>query len=331
MYAKGVYGSMWMDVWQTCSCSPPSLVNVRLYLVFKDVLCGLHRNFTTYPFIMSAGSSVILEKLPEELVEVGVRTYGPRVWPIREVQRTSLCKNKWIELDGLEFQHRNGDTSESIDIGGGFWEVVKRTTRIPGMTVDSAECVPIVYYTDGRPPALLIIANVRPPVGRGVLELPAGLLDPEESITSCAIRELYEETGFTGEAVAAAAAEEEVHGVDIAEQASTWPRSYACPWFSDEYMANVGIVINGSSSENCSIACMKPDETESLQAWTLPLPSLPESLHKLAEVYNYGIEGKLLCFVQGFVLSRQLTGVAATDASGIQAAVAAAVATPSTG
>lgn len=261
------------------------------------------------------------------LAEVGVRTYGPRVWPIREVQRTSLCKNKWIELDGLEFQHRNGDNSDSTDIGGGFWEVVKRTTRIPGMIVDSAECVPIVHYTDGRPPALLIIANVRPPVGRGILELPAGLLDPEESITACAIRELYEETGFTGVAVAEEIGEADREASSSSESL-TWPRSYACPWFSDEYMANVGVVINGNAPENCSIACMKPDETESLQAWTLPLPSLPESLHKLAEVYNYGIEGKLLCFVQGFVLSRQLTGIAPTDAGGIQAAVHAAVATP---
>jgi ADP-ribose pyrophosphatase len=49
---------------------------------------------------------------------------------------------------------------------------------------------------DGR---ILMIENVRHAVGRSLLELPAGTLDPDERPEVCAARELEEETGYSAE------------------------------------------------------------------------------------------------------------------------------------
>jgi ADP-ribose pyrophosphatase len=41
----------------------------------------------------------------------------------------------------------------------------------------------------------------RPPANATVIEVPAGLMDPNESAETCALRELKEETGYVGELV----------------------------------------------------------------------------------------------------------------------------------
>jgi ADP-ribose pyrophosphatase len=68
--------------------------------------------------------------------------------------------------------------------GIGTYEVVRR----PG----AAAVVPIT--PDGE---VLLVRQFRPPVRQELLEIPAGLLDVEgEDALACAVRELYEETGF---------------------------------------------------------------------------------------------------------------------------------------
>lgn len=50
---------------------------------------------------------------------------------------------------------------------------------------------------------VLLEKQFRPPAGKVVIEFPAGLVDPSESLEECALRELKEETGYVGEVVAA--------------------------------------------------------------------------------------------------------------------------------
>lgn len=48
---------------------------------------------------------------------------------------------------------------------------------------------------------ILLQKQYRPPVDGVCIEIPAGLLDPNESIGRCAERELLEETGYVGHAI----------------------------------------------------------------------------------------------------------------------------------
>ena len=47
-------------------------------------------------------------------------------------------------------------------------------------------------------PELLLQKQYRPPIDKVVIEVPAGLVDGGESVETCAVRELKEETGYVG-------------------------------------------------------------------------------------------------------------------------------------
>ncbi|ANH70415.1 ADP-ribose pyrophosphatase [Mitsuaria sp. 7] len=57
----------------------------------------------------------------------------------------------------------------------------------------SGAAVIVPLFDDGR---VLLERQYRYPLGRVVLEFPAGKLDPDETPLRCAMRELFEETGF---------------------------------------------------------------------------------------------------------------------------------------
>ena len=52
-----------------------------------------------------------------------------------------------------------------------------------------------VIKTLGKPDEMLIVRQFRPPLMKDLLELPAGLVDANESCAQAALRELKEETG----------------------------------------------------------------------------------------------------------------------------------------
>lgn len=76
-------------------------------------------------------------------------------------------------------------------VASGQWEYVTRNTR--------QSAVGIVAVTDDR--KVILVEQFRPPVGRQVIELPAGLAgdrpgDEDEPLIEAAKRELFEETGY---------------------------------------------------------------------------------------------------------------------------------------
>lgn len=83
-----------------------------------------------------------------------------------------------------------------------IWESCSRPTRPSTSPIDSVGIVAILHHPShhpSAPPRIVLQKQFRPPVGRVVIELPAGLVDEGETAVECATRELKEETGYVGE------------------------------------------------------------------------------------------------------------------------------------
>jgi ADP-ribose diphosphatase len=106
-----------------------------------------------------------------------------------------LTNEKWLNLFAATYQ--NGDHV-------GRWVFASRKPgddpyKIAGRA-DAVLIVAILHEPD-RPPRLVLEREFRVPVGDYVIGMPAGLLDPGESVEDAVRRELREETGFEVTAV----------------------------------------------------------------------------------------------------------------------------------
>ncbi len=69
-------------------------------------------------------------------------------------------------------------------------------TRPKNSPIDGVGIVAILQKSSG--PELLLQKQFRPPINKVVIEVPAGLVDANESAAQSAVRELKEETGYVG-------------------------------------------------------------------------------------------------------------------------------------
>lgn len=104
---------------------------------------------------------------------MSARSQPPDVPPVTVASRR--VHDGWVGLrvDTLRFASGREGTVDVVDHPG-------------GVTL-------VAFDPQGR---LLLVRQYRHPVGRALLELPAGTLDPGESPERCAERELQEETGY---------------------------------------------------------------------------------------------------------------------------------------
>lgn len=91
---------------------------------------------------------------------------------------------------------------------GNFLDVHRDVIGLPGGDTATREyivhpgaVVVVPLLDDGR---LVLVRQHRYPLGRVLLEFPAGKIDPGEDTTRCGLRELTEETGYSAREVARA-------------------------------------------------------------------------------------------------------------------------------
>ncbi|GFZ43234.1 hypothetical protein JCM24511_00953 [Saitozyma sp. JCM 24511] len=93
---------------------------------------------------------------------------------------------KWLKLERIKWKDQEGKER--------FWEVANRKTR--GKSgVDSVHILALLHHPS-KPVSTIIIEQYRPPIGKTVIEFPAGLIDEGEDAATAALRELHEETGY---------------------------------------------------------------------------------------------------------------------------------------
>lgn len=90
----------------------------------------------------------------------------------------------------------------TIHRGRVFSLVTENVTLNTGVTTDieyiqhpgATAIIPMLDRTQ-----VILIKQYRHALGRDIWEIPAGTLDPQESVTTCAQRELIEETGYSAD------------------------------------------------------------------------------------------------------------------------------------
>lgn len=94
-------------------------------------------------------------------------------------------------------EHRLG--GETL-VAGGFLELRRDLVRLPDgheaareYIAHSGAVAVLPLLDDGR---IVLVRQYRYPIGKVLVELPAGKRDPNEGVLDCAARELLEETGY---------------------------------------------------------------------------------------------------------------------------------------
>ncbi|ORY28636.1 putative phosphoribosyl-ATP diphosphatase [Naematelia encephala] len=106
----------------------------------------------------------------------------PEILDVQELKTEA----KWLKLEKIHWKDQDGKERD--------WECANRTTKQPG-GVDSVHILAILHHPSD-PISTILIEQYRPPVGKTVVEFPAGLVDEGEDAETTALRELHEETGY---------------------------------------------------------------------------------------------------------------------------------------
>lgn len=183
---------------------------------------------------------------------------------------------KWIGLEKMSYLDPNGDTRE--------WDCAVRKTRNSG-GVDGIGMFTILKYKDGKADEVLLQKQFRPPVNGVCIEVPAGLIDDNESIETAALRELKEETGYIGKII------------------DSSPIMFNDPGFTNTNMSLVNVEVDMSLPENIDPQCSLEDN-EFIECFTVPLANLSEELKKLYD-QGYRLDGRLQNVSHGIEIARK--------------------------
>lgn len=183
---------------------------------------------------------------------------------------------KWIGLEKLTYQDPNGQQRE--------WDSAVRTTRSTG-GVDGIGILTILKYKDGRPEEIVLQKQFRPPVEGVCIEMPAGLIDENESIEEAALRELKEETGYVGKIV------------------GKTPTIFNDPGFTNTNLSLVTAEVDMSLPENLDPKTML-EENEFIECFSVPLKDFPQEMINL-DSQGYKLDARVENVAHGIRLAQQ--------------------------
>jgi len=155
------------------------------------------------------------------------------------VNSTTAANGRFLRLDLIEYQ--------AADASFHKWEAAQRN-------IASVAALVVATLRPGN--KIILVKQFRPPIGAYALELPAGLVDPGEDILAAAVRELKEETGYTGKPIW-----------------QTGPCASSAG-LSGELVSTVFMDIDATSSDNIN-PTQNLQDNEDIQVLVEPMSALP--------------------------------------------------------
>lgn len=192
----------------------------------------------------------------------------------------ALDKGNWIQTRKINYQDPNGAAR--------VWEMAVRTTRTETTNIDAVSIVALIS-SPGKPKELVVTKQFRPPTEKVVLELPAGLIDPKESVQSTAVRELIEETGYHGTFVRLSLDE----GVSL----------FSDPGLTNANMALAYVDVDGTEERNLHPQ-PELEEGEFIETFRVPLKGLLGHLSELCKREGCVMDARLYHFAVGLDLAQ---------------------------
>ncbi|XP_052083227.1 ADP-sugar pyrophosphatase-like [Mytilus californianus] len=154
-------------------------VSISVAYVLKQIHAKiLNRHFKSSTKVRNISVSAVVRKK---------MTDNNEIRQSRFVKEEEVSRGKWLSLNQITYTDPTGKERT--------WEAVSRTTSQTG---SDAVCVIAILKRMLKYDCLVLVKQYRPPMKCYTLEFPAGLIDPSETAATCGIRELKEETGYTG-------------------------------------------------------------------------------------------------------------------------------------
>ncbi|MFV0416748.1 MAG: NUDIX domain-containing protein [Chthoniobacterales bacterium] len=171
-----------------------------------------------------------------------------------------LHKGKWLSFGEIHSPLPSGNIKK--------WEFVTRSGSLDGVCI-----IPFKRDHNGIPGTLILIRQFRPPINAEIIEFPAGLIDPGQTAEESALRELREETGYTGRILSAG------------------PPIFNTPGMADENVVSFLVEVGEKFDQ-------QTEETENIEVLELPFRDLKKQLLELHERGIF-IDAKVWSFAEG--------------------------------
>lgn len=164
-----------------------------------------------------------------------------------------IASGNWLQLNEASYEDHYGNERK--------WEYASRR---------NSNGVVTVILEDQARANVLLVRQFRVPVGKFVWEFPAGLINKGETPIDAAMRELKEETGFTGQGF------------------SLSPMLYTSPGLSNEFGYIVGVIADSTETGETHF-----DESEFIQYLWVPYRQIWNFLFEQQKIKGDAIDNKI--------------------------------------
>ncbi|XP_076312032.1 ADP-sugar pyrophosphatase-like isoform X4 [Tachypleus tridentatus] len=195
----------------------------------------------------------------------------------QHVGEEEIAKGKWVKLSKYMYKDQTGAQRE--------WEVVGRCTK----NSEKPDCVSTIALLHRllKYDCMILVKQYRPPLKAFTLELPAGLIDLEETVEDTALRELKEETGYSSAVV------KHVSSVTALD-----------PGLSSCTMKIVTVGVDGDSKEN-EHAMQTLTSDEFIEVLHVPVDQLLKKLNECSE-QGMIIDSRVYSFAIGLAMGKKM-------------------------